>query len=122
MRLPVHKIILISYLLLLSAYATAQKETIKNYYEDGKLKSKGQTYTYPIPYENKSIPKKYPFAEFQKKIKKWEYWYQNGQLQRIEHYKLIKDRNFHSLPHGKWIYFNETGTKYKEEIYNEWNA
>jgi outer membrane protein OmpA-like peptidoglycan-associated protein len=118
MRLPVHKIILISYLLLLSAYATAQKETIKNYFEDGRLKSKGQTYTYSIPYESKSIPKKYPFGEVQKKIKKWEYWYQNGQLQRIEHYKLIKDRNFSSLPHGKWVYFNETGTKYKEESYN----
>ena len=118
MILPVHRIITVCYLLLLSVFAAAQKETIKNYYEDGRLKSKGQTYKYSIPYENKSIPKKYPFGEVQKKIKIWEYWYLNGQLQRIEHYKLIKDRNFSSLPHGKWVYFNETGTKYKEEIYN----
>ncbi len=117
MRLPVQSIILIS-CLLSGASATAQKETIKDYYEDGKLKSKGQTYTYSISYENESISKKYSFGEVQKKIKKWEYWYQNGQLQRVENYKLIRDRHFNSLPHGKWVYFNETGTPYKEEIYN----
>jgi len=119
MKLPIHKILFISFLLLLSIYASAQRETIKNYYDDGKLKSKGQTYTYPIFYEDKRIPKSMPFANFEKKIKKWEYWYQNGQLQRVEHYKLVKDRNFHNLPHGKWIYYNETGVKYKEEIYDD---
>ncbi len=118
MRQPVHKIILICCLLLPSVYATAQKETIKNYDEDGRLLSKGRTYKYTIYYENKSIPKKYPFGEIQKKIKKWEYWYQNGQLRRVEHYNLVRDRNFHNLPHGKWIYYNETGVKYKEEIYS----
>lgn len=118
MKHPLHKILFISFLLLLSPYVTAQKETVKNYYKDGKLKSKGQTYTYPVFYEDKRIPKSMPFANIEKKTKKWEYWYQNGQLQRVEHYKLVKDRNFHNLPNGKWIYFTEIGTKYKEEIYN----
>ena len=119
MRLSVQKIMLISSFLFFTTYATAQKKTILDYYEDGKLKSKGQTYTYTTYYDNKLLPKKYKFAEFEKKIKKWEYYYRNGQLQRIEHYKLIKDKNYHSLPHGEWSYFNETGTKYKEEIYYE---
>jgi len=118
MRLPDLKILLVSPFLLLSIYVSGQKETITNYYENGKIKSSGQTYTYTIPYENKSIPKKYPFGEIQKKIKKWDYWNQDGQLQRVEHYKLVKDRNFNSLPHGKWIYFNETGIKYREDIYD----
>lgn len=118
MKLPDLKVLLVSPLLLISTYISGQKETITNYYENGKLKSKGQTFTYTIPYENKKVPKKYIFAEIQKKIKKWEYWYQNGQLRRIENYKLVKDRHFSSLPQGKWTYFNELGTKYKEEIYN----
>ena len=117
MRLTDLKILLISPSLLIGTYVSGQKETITNYYENGKIKSIGQTYTYTVPYENKSIPKKYSFGEIQKKIKKWEYWNQDGQLQRVEHYKLVKDRNFNSLPHGKWIYFNETGVKYREDIY-----
>ena len=119
MRLPIQKIILLFSLILFSISASAQKNTIKTYYKDGKLKSKGQTCTYMVFYEDKKIPKKYPFGEFEKKIKKWKYWYSNGQLQRIEHFKFIKDRNYHSLPHGEWIYFNQFGTKYREEIYNE---
>lgn len=118
MRLPYLKILLFSPLLLPGIYASGQRETTADYYENGKLKSKGQTYIYTIPYEDKIVPKKYIFAEIQKKIRKWEYYYQNGQLRRIENYKLVKDRHFSSLPHGKWIYFNETGTKYREEIYN----
>ena len=105
-------------MLLLSIFAAAQRKTINDYYEDGKLKSKGQTYTYPIFYEDKRIPKSMPFANFEKKIKKWEYWYQNGILQRVEQYKLVKDKDLHNLPDGKWVYFTQTGTKYKEEIYN----
>lgn len=119
MRLPVPKIVFISFLLLLSILVNSQKKTIKTYYEDGKLKSRGQTFTYTVYYEDKRIPKSMPLGEFEKKIKKWEYWYRNGQLQRMEHYKFIKDRNYHSLPHGEWTYFNQFGTKYKEEIYNE---
>jgi len=119
MKPPSHKFIILSFFILTGTFTNAQKETTKIYYEDGKLASKGQTYTYSIPYEDKRVPKKFPFAEVQKKIKKWEYWYQNGRLRKIENYKLIKDRNFYSLPHGKWVYFNETGTKYREETYNE---
>ena len=117
MKLLSQRIILLSSLLLLSVPAISQREIILKYYDNGKLKSKGQTYTYTIPYENKTVPKKYIFAEIQKKIKKWEYWYQNGQLRQVENYKLVKDRNFNSLPHGKWLYFNETGINYKQEIY-----
>ena len=118
MQLPIQKFILIYSLISFCISASAQKQTIKTYYNDGTLKSKGQTYTYPIFYEDKRIPKSMPFANFNKKIKKWEYWYQNGQLQRVEHYKLVKDRDFHNLPDGIWSYFTEFGTKYKEEIYD----
>ena len=118
MQLPTQKFILICSLLSFCFSASAQKQTIKNYYKDGTLKSKGQTYTYPIFYVDKRIPKSMPFANFDKKIKKWEYWYQNGQLERVEQYKLVKDRDFHNLPNGIWSYFTEIGTKYKEEIYD----
>jgi len=35
-----------------------------------------------------------------KKGKEWQYWYQDGQLSRIE-LQLIKDKNPYDLPDGK---------------------
>jgi len=120
MKPSVYKVVFFNlFILILHINVTAQKKTYSNCYENGKLKSKGQTYTYPVFYEDKRVPKSMHFADYEKKIKKWEYWYPNGQLQRVEHYKLVRDRSSQNLPHGKWIYYNETGTKYREEIYND---
>ena len=104
--------------LVLSIDLIAQSEMTKNYYKNGQLESTGRIYKYSIFYEDKRIPKKYKtFGEIQKKDKKWKYWYQNGQLRRIENYKLIKDKNYYDLPDGNWIYYNEQGIKYREEKY-----
>src|SRR4030042_2844695 len=112
-----NSIIIGIFFLLSNVYVNAQHQKIKTYYEDGKLESKGSLYTYSYFYEDKRIPKKLEAGQIQKKEKEWKYWYQNGQLRRIENYKLVKDKNFNGLPHGKWVYFNETGTKYREDTY-----
>jgi len=68
-----------------------KKKQLQTTMRMGKIKSIGQTYTYQYLREQKSIPKKYSFGEIQKKIKKWEnIWNQDGQLHRVEHYKLVK--------------------------------
>jgi outer membrane protein OmpA-like peptidoglycan-associated protein len=91
---------------------------IKTYFKNGQLESKGSFYTYSI-YDNiKSLPKKLRyFGDIKKKGKEWKYWYQDGQLSKIENYKLIKDKNPYDLPNGNWTYFNEQGEKYREDTY-----
>jgi OmpA-OmpF porin, OOP family len=96
----------------------AQHEKIKIYYEDGKLESKGSAYTYSIFSNNKLLPKALRYwGDIQKKEGEWKYWSRNGELSRIENYKLVKDRKYSDLPDGKWIYFNDMGTKYREDTY-----
>lgn len=114
------RLLIFSFLFLITICSHAQREMTKTYYKNGQLESKGSTYTYSIFYDDKRIPEKYKtFGEIQKKDKKWKYWYENGQLRRIEHYKLIIDKNYNDLPDGRWVYFNELGIKYREDIYNK---
>jgi len=115
----INRFLIFSFLFLISICAHAQREITKTYYKNGQLESKGPLYTYSIFYEDKKIPKKYKtFGEIQKKDKQWKYWYENGQLSRIEHYKLVTDKNYNDLRDGRWIYFNESGTKYREDLYD----
>lgn len=113
------KRILIIILIIISCLdSSGQRKITKTYYKNGQLESKGSFYTYSI-YDNiKSLPKKFRyFGDIKKKGKEWKYWYQDGQLSRIENYKLIKDKNPYDLPDGKWTYFNEQGVKYREDTY-----
>jgi outer membrane protein OmpA-like peptidoglycan-associated protein len=57
------------------------------------------------------------FGDFEKKGKVWKYWYQNGQISRIENYRFVKDKSPNDLRDGKWMYFNEQGVKYREDTY-----
>ena len=96
----------------------AQREKIETYYKNGHLESKGFIYTYSVYNNIRSLPKKFRlFGEIKKKEGEWKYWYQNGQLSRIENYKLVEDRNPNDLPDGRWTYFNEQGIKYREDTY-----
>ncbi len=114
------KLLLITYLLLICINSNGQREKIKTYYKNGQLKSKGSTYTYSTFYNIKKLPKKNQLSNrIEKKIKKWKYWYPNGQLSRIEQYKLIINSDPNDLPDGKWSYFNEQGIKYREDIYKD---
>ncbi len=113
-----YKPYILGILLLISIRTDGQRELIKTYYKDGKLESKGSLYTYSYFYGDKRIPRKYKAGQIQKKEKEWKYWYPNGQVRRIENFKLVKDKNFNDLPHGKWVYFNEYGTRYREETYD----
>lgn len=106
------------FIFFLNCDSLAQRAKIKTYYKNGQLESKGFLYTYSIYNNIKSLPKKFRFfGEIKKRDKEWRYWYQNGQLSRIENYKVIKDRNPNDLPDGKWTYFNEQGIKYREDTY-----
>ena len=94
-----------------------QRKMTRTYYKNGQLESKGFIYTYPIFYDVKMPPKMQKFGDIEKKGKVWKYWYQNGELSRIENYKFIKDKHPYDLPDGNWVYFNEQGVKYREEAY-----
>ena len=97
-----------------------QHKTEETYYSNGKIKSKGSTYTYPIYYDNKVTGKKHQyFGELVKREKEWKYWFQNGQIERIENYKLIKNNDPTDLPDGLWTFFNYQGIKYREDIYRD---
>jgi OmpA-OmpF porin, OOP family len=114
-----NKIVILNCFLLISICTDAQHEKIKTYFKDGKLESKGSMYSYSVSYDDKKIHKKFDFfGGIKKKEKEWKYWYQNGQLRVIEHYKLVIDKNFNDLPDGKWEYFNEYGAKYREDTYD----
>ncbi len=120
-----HHYLLINFLLLTGLILnplnlSAQHEKVKTYYTNRNLQSKGSTYTYSIYYDVKSIPKKFrTFGQLTKKEKEWKYWYQKGQLARIEHYKLVINKDWNDLRDGIWIYYNEQGIKYREDIYED---
>jgi len=99
---------------------SGQHKTEETYYSNGRIKSKGSTYTYPIYYDNKVTGKKHQyFGELIKREKEWKYWFQNGQIERIENFKLIKNNDPNDLPDGLWTYFNYQGIKYREDIYRD---
>jgi OmpA-OmpF porin, OOP family len=104
-------------LLIISFDLDGQRKMAKTYYKNKHLKSAGFIYKYPIFYDVKMPPKMQKFGEIEKKGKIWKYWYQNGQICRIESYKFVRDKNPYDLPNGKWIYFNEQGKKYREDTY-----
>jgi outer membrane protein OmpA-like peptidoglycan-associated protein len=63
---------------------------------------------------------KFPcYKETCRKVGEWEYYYDNGKIERLEHYKKIKDCDSLEIPHGIWQYFNKEGTLDKEEEYRE---
>ena len=108
--------------LIISLNLTGQHKIENTYYPNEIIRSRGSTYTYPIYYDNKVTGKKHQyFGELVKKEKEWKYWFQNGQIERIENYKLIKNSNPVDLPHGFWIYYNYQGIKYREDIYKDGN-
>lgn len=112
------KSILIWCLSILSTLSYSQKRIITENYPDGQLKSEGKMYFFSN--YDKRIPKKYEyFNGFRIKDGEWKYYYENGKIARIENYKVIKDFGQNDNPNGLWSYFNENGTKYKEEIYTD---
>jgi outer membrane protein OmpA-like peptidoglycan-associated protein len=114
-----YPILLIGFLMV-SLNLAGQHKIEKTYYSNEVIKSKGSTYTYPIYYDNKITGKKHQyFGELVKREKEWKYWFQNGQIERIENYKLIKNSDPSDLPHGFWTYYNYQGIKYREDIYKD---
>jgi outer membrane protein OmpA-like peptidoglycan-associated protein len=114
-----YPVLLIGFLMV-QLNLSGQHKTEKTYYSSEKLRSEGSTYTYPIYYDNKVTGKKHQyFGELVKREKEWKYWFQNGQIERIENYKLIKNSDPTDLPHGFWTYYNYQGIKYREDIYKD---
>ena len=111
------KILILTLVILYCFESSGQRKMTKTYYKNGKLESAGFIYKYPIFYDVKMPPKMQKFGDIEKKGKVWKYWYQNGQLSRIENYKFTKDKNPYDLPNGNWTYFNEQGKKYREDTY-----
>lgn len=103
---------------------SAQHKKVKTYYTNKKLQSKGSTYTYSMFYDIKKKMRSNVLTltgKITKKEKEWRYWYQNGQLARIENYKLLIDKELYDLPDGKWTYFNDQGVKYREDFFKDGN-
>ena len=98
---------------------SGQHKIIMTYYSTNRIKSKGSTYTYPIYQYNTVQKKNLYYGKLEKKEKEWKYWYQNGQIERIENYKVIKNEDPESLPDGLWTYYNYLGIKYREDTYKD---
>jgi OmpA-OmpF porin, OOP family len=114
--------LVLSIFLLINIDLIAQRELVKTYYNNGQLESKGFVYTYSMFYDVKNKISSNVLThtgKIAKKVKKWEYYYPNGQVNRIENYKLAIDKNLYDLPDGNWIYYNAQGIKYREERYKE---
>jgi outer membrane protein OmpA-like peptidoglycan-associated protein len=105
------------FIILTTFNAAAQKVKIKTFYKDGRTESEGVLFTYEK--WDKRVPKKYEyFKGISQKEGEWKYWYPNGQLKRIENYIVIADpKHPRDTRHGKWIYYNDQGVKYREEQY-----
>ncbi|MBK7132880.1 MAG: OmpA family protein [Bacteroidales bacterium] len=120
-----HSIFIIVFLIIFSDL-DAQREKVKTFYDNGTLQSKGSVFSYSN--FDWRIPKKYAyFKGLKKRDGEWKYWYQNGQLERIENYKATLNlkklddlRNkWEDLPHGKWIYYTEQGNKYRDDFFKD---
>jgi OmpA-OmpF porin, OOP family len=114
--------LILSIFLLISIDLTAQRGMVKTYYKNGQLESKGFVYTYSMYYDVKNKIKSNVLTntgKITKKIKEWVYYYPNGQISRIENYKIVIDKNPYDLRDGNWIYYNAQGIKYREESYKE---
>lgn len=114
--------LILSMLLLINIDLIAQREKIKTYYKNGQLESKGFVNTYSMFYDVKNKIRSNVLTntgKITKKVKEWQYYYPNGQVSRIENYKLVIDKNPYDLQDGNWIYYNAQGIKYREERYKE---
>jgi outer membrane protein OmpA-like peptidoglycan-associated protein len=120
-----HSIFIFIFLIIFSDL-DAQREKVKTYFDNGTLQSKGSVFSYSS--FDWRIPKKYAFFKgLKKKDGEWKYWYQNGQLERIENYKAtlnlkkLNDLNnkWEDTPHGKWINYTEQGIKYRDDFYKD---
>jgi outer membrane protein OmpA-like peptidoglycan-associated protein len=111
------KILFALLFILITANLAGQHLKIKTYYKDGKPESQGNFFAYEK--YDKRVPKKYEFFKgISQKDGEWKYWYPNGELKRIESYKVIPDvRKPNDMRDGKWIYYNDRGVKYREEYY-----
>jgi OmpA-OmpF porin, OOP family len=114
-----HALIITVLILICSDLSSQQRKLVKTYYRNGQPESKGYVFTYSLYYDIKKVAKLTKFGVFEKKGGEWRYWYQNGEPERIENYKFIKDKDPNDLPHGKWTFFNEEGKKYREESYQD---
>jgi OOP family OmpA-OmpF porin len=114
------KLLILSFLLVISFDINAQRGKVKTYYKNGQLESKGLVYTYSMYYDVKKKIKSNVLTKtgkITKKVKEWEYYYPNGQVSRKESYKIVIDKNPYDLPDGNWIYYNEQGVKYRKDTY-----
>lgn len=94
------KILIIILFIICCLDSGGQRKIARTYYKNGQPESKGFIYTYSVFYDVKLKPKFKKMGELQKKGKEWKYWYQNGELSRIENYKFIQDNNPFDLPDG----------------------
>ncbi|MBN2612548.1 MAG: OmpA family protein [Bacteroidales bacterium] len=104
--------LILIFFIFLSGIVYSQTKKIRYDYGNGSIESTGKVITCP-DYDNR-----FTFNESKcRKIGKWIYYYQNGNIKSIEKYKIIKDCNSTSIANGIWQYYNERGILIKEEEY-----
>jgi outer membrane protein OmpA-like peptidoglycan-associated protein len=117
---PAMRFILLLYFLIFFSNSSCQIKNVEYDYNNGRIYAKGKILTCP------GYNKKYPTDDSQfRKTGKWIYYYQNGNIQRIEKYKRIKDCGSPATSEGQWEYFNEEGILIKKEEYKNgvlWSA
>jgi outer membrane protein OmpA-like peptidoglycan-associated protein/sporulation protein YlmC with PRC-barrel domain len=111
------KIVFALLIILTTSNLAGQHVKIKTYYNNGKPESQGFVFAYEK--YDKRIPKKYEyFKGLSQKDGKWKYWYPNGELKRVENYKVVSlVKKPIDIKDGIWSYYNDQGIKYREEFY-----
>ncbi len=80
---------------------SVQHKKVRTYCTGRKLQSGGSTYTCSMFYDIRKKMRSEVLTltgKLTMKEKEWKYWYQNGQLARIEHYKLLINKDHSDLP------------------------
>lgn len=107
-------------LFLLPSINYGQTRRVKSYFTNGALQVSGK-YLKCANYDDK-----HPcYNGTCRKIGEWKYYYENGNIERVENYKILKDCSKTATPDGLWKYYNNFGDLVKTEQYKEgvlWHA
>jgi OOP family OmpA-OmpF porin len=116
---PMRLLLLLNFLFFFNS-SFCQIKKISYDYNNGRIQVIGKIITCP------NYDKKYPFKDsVYRKIGKWVYYYQNGNIKKIERYKKISDCNSKEIADGIWQKFDEQGLLINQEEFKDgmlWTA
>jgi OmpA-OmpF porin, OOP family len=106
--------------LLFSIFSFSQTKKIRFDYNNGHLQGKGKIFTCP------NYDKRYPMKDSTyRRVGRWKYYYQNGNIKSISNYKKISDCISGEVAEGIWQDFDEQGRLINQKVFKNgtlWSA